>query len=390
MLLRIILPFVFVVASIFGAMTLMATAPVLEPNMPEPVATTVRVISAEPMSMQLTVTSQGTVAPNTESELIPEVTGRVVWMSPALVNGGYFNAGDELIRVDDKDYRTGAQRAKASLARARAEHEHASFENDRFQSLVKRQLASRSQAENAVRTLRVAQAVLAEAQANAEQAQRDIDRTSIRAPFTGLVRKESVDIGQFLSRGQSIATLYASKEAEVRLPIADRQLAFLNLPVTHRGELPKELQPKVTLRAEYAGQDMVWEGHIVRLEAAIDTSSRMVHVVARVDNASQAAPLSVGLFVNAEIEGLLVDDVIQLPRQALRNGNRVLVVDEDNRLRYREIKTLRMYEDNVLVKSGLAAGERVCISPLQTPIDGMQVRTDEMVSDSLDSPDIAG
>ncbi len=109
MLSRIILPFVFVIISIFGAMTLMATAPVLEPNMPEPVATTVRVISAEPMSMQLTVTSQGTVAPNTESELIPEVTGRVVWMSPALVNGGYFNAGDELIRVDDKDYRTGVQ-----------------------------------------------------------------------------------------------------------------------------------------------------------------------------------------------------------------------------------------------------------------------------------------
>lgn len=394
MFLRIILPFVFVAISIFGAMTLMATAPVLEPNMPEPVATTVRVINAEPKSMQLTVTSQGTVAPNTESELIPEVTGRVVWMSPALVNGGYFNLGDELVRVDDEDYRTAAQRAKASLARARAEHEHASFENDRFQSLVKRQLASRSQAENAVRTLRVAQAVLAEAQANARQAQRDIERTSIRAPFTGLVRKESVDIGQFLSRGQSIATLYASNEAEIRLPIADRQLAFLNLPVSHRGELPKELQPKVTLRAEYAGQNMTWTGHIVRLEAAIDTNSRMVHVVARVENASQAAPLSVGLFVNAEIEGLQVEDVIQLPREALRNGNQVMIVDEDNRLRYREIETIRLYEDNVLVKSGLSAGERVCISPLQTPVDGMQVRVNARinaeVSEPIDNSDISG
>ncbi len=379
---RIAIPFLIVAASVFGAMTLMATAPVVEPNMPEPVATTVRVVAVEPKTMQLTVSSQGTVVPNTESQLIPEVSGRVVWMSSALVNGGYFNAGDVLVRVEAKDYETNLRRAKATLSRARAEHEHASYEYQRFQSLEQRQLASRSQSEGALRALRVAKAALAEAKANKEQAQRDVERTSIRAPFTGLVRQESVDIGQFITRGASIATLYASNDAEVRLPIADRQLAFLNLPVGHRGELPEAQQPAVTLRAEYAGRQMEWQGHIVRTEAQIDTASRMVHVIARVDNAAQAAPLNVGLFVNAEIEGLEVENVVELPRQALRNGNRVMIVDADSRLRYRDIEPLRLVKDNVLVRSGLQAGERVCISPLQTPVDGMVVQTNPVVTAS--------
>ena len=99
----------------------------------------------------------------------------------------------------------------------------------------------------------------------------------------------------------------------------------------------------------------------------------MVHVIARVINEDQVVPLSVGLFVKADIEGLLVDDVVVLPRNALRTGNRVLVVDDDNKLRFREIETLRFYHDDVFIKAGLQPGERVCISPMQTPIEGMTV-----------------
>ena len=154
------------------------------------------------------------------------------------------------------------------------------------------------------------------------------------------------------------ATIYASDQAEVRLPIADRQLAFLNLPVGHRGELPLDQQPNVRLSAEYAGQKLEWNGKIVRTEAQIDTSSRMVHVIARVANEDQVLPLSVGLFVNADIEGLLVDEVVVLPRNALRSGGRVLVVDEENKLCFREIETLRFYQDDVLIKAGLQPGER--------------------------------
>lgn len=368
-----IIPGVIIVIFLFGAMTLMATAPVLEPAPMAPVTSTVRVQAVEPEVVQLKVHSQGTVMPSTESQLIPEVSGRIVWMSPKLVAGGYFDEGEVLARVDRVDYKNKADRAKASLTRAQAEQQHAKFEYQRLRSLEKRQLTSRSQLENALRALRVADAALQDANVNFDQATQDLERTEITAPFTGLVRSENVDIGQFISRGSAIATLYASDLAEVRLPIADRQLAFLNLPPTLRGELPETMQPNVTLTTEYAGRQLTWQGKIVRTEAEIDISSRMVQLVARVPNTNEGTPLSVGLFVEAEIEGLSAENIVVLPRAALRNDNQVLVVDEENKLRFRPIETLRLYQDNVLVAGGLDQGERVCVSPIQTPIDGMTV-----------------
>ena len=294
-------------------------------------------------------------------------------MSPKLVAGGYFAEGETLARVDALDYKNTQDRAQATMVRAEAEQQHARFEFQRLKSLAERKLVSRSQLENALRASRVADAALKDARVNFEQARQNLERTEIKAPFTGLVRSENVDIGQFISRGSPIATLYASDQVEVRLPIADRQLAFLNLPPTLRGELPTELQPNVTLETEYAGQRLVWEGKIVRTEAEIDISSRMVQLVARVDQAKNTAPLAVGLFVEAEIEGLSAEDIYVLPRSALRNDNQVLVVDADNKLNFRSIDTLRLYQDNVLIREGLNAGDKVCISPIQTAIEGMSV-----------------
>jgi len=368
-----IIPLIIVVVFIFGAAGLMATAPVLEPTAKKPVPTTVRIVEVEPKAVRLMVNSQGSVMPSTESQLIPEVSGRVVWMSPNLVAGGYFTEGQVLVRVDDVDYRNSLERAQATLERAEAEEQHARYEYQRLESLAERNLTSRSQLENSLRAQRVAGANLRDARANYEQAQESLDRTQISAPFTGLVRSEAVDIGQFISRGSAIATLYASGQVEVRLPIADRQLAFLDLLPTLRGELPEGLRPKVTLTTEYAGQQLVWQGEIVRTEAEIDVSSRMVQLVARVPNIDGQTPLTVGLFVNAKIEGLLAEDIVTLPRSALRNNGQVLVVDSDNKLQFRTIKQLRLYQDNVLVKSGLSRGERVCLSPLQTAIEGMTV-----------------
>ena len=358
---------------LFLAATLLATAPVLEPSTIEKLATTVRVVEIQPKSVQLKVNSQGSVMPSTESQLIPEVSGRVYWMSPNLVAGGYFDDQETLIRVDDTDYKTKLDRAQANLTRAEAEQQHNEFEYLRMQSLVKRNLVSRSQLENALRAFRVAQASLQEATANFSQAEKDLARTQIKAPFAGLVRAENVDIGQFVSRGNPIATIYAGNQVEVRLPIADRQLAFLNIPVSVRGEIPKESQPDVTLTAEYAGQTLQWQGSIVRSEAEIDVSSRMVQLVARVESNSNPVPLTIGLFVTAEIQGLAANNIVVLPREALRNNNQVLVVDEDNKLRFRKISMLRLYQDDLLIKGGLNAGEIVCISPIQTVIEGMIV-----------------
>ena len=368
-----VIPTAIVLLFLSVAATLMATAPVLEPANDTPTPLTVRVRTIETESIELKVHSQGSVAPSTVSQLIPEVSGRVTWTSPSLVAGGFFEAGQELARIDDLDYRNAQDRANAALKRATAEVEHAKYEYRRLRSLAERKLVSRSALENGLRAYRVTQATFEDAQANSEQAQENVKRTVLRAPFTGLVRSENIDIGQFASRGQAIATLYANDVVEVRLPIADRQLAFLNLPPLRNGNFPKDMQPTVKLSADYGGQVRQWFGKIVRAEAEIDTSSRMVHLVARVESSKDSQDLSVGLFVTAEIAGLAVENIVRLPRSAIRNDNQVLVVDTENRLRFRDIQPLRLYRDNVLINAGLNPGERVCISTVQTAIDGMAV-----------------
>jgi RND family efflux transporter MFP subunit len=213
-----------------------------------------------------------------------------------------------------------------------------------------------------------------------EQAERDLARTEVRAPFDGRVRDERVDVGQFVSRGVSVGTLYAVDFAEVRLPVPDEELAFLDLPLVWPGELPAGEGPEVRLVARFGGDEHEWLGRVVRTEGEIDPRSRMVHVVARVEDpygrraAAGRPPLAVGLFVQAHIRGKLARAVALLPRAALRESGQVLVVDAAGRLRFRDVDVLRAQRDEVVIRAGLADGERVSLSPLTTVVDGMRVR----------------
>jgi RND family efflux transporter MFP subunit len=365
-----VLFFAFIVA--YG---LVKTAPKPEQVEPEEIATSVRALEIERARVRLEVVSQGSVVPHTQSELIPEVSGRVKWASPNLVSGGYFEKDEVLLRLDDRDHRSAVARGQAALARARAEEELARYEWQRREELVKKKLTSQSSLESVLRNHRIAEASLQDARIALEQAQRDLWRTEIRAPYDGLVRTERVDVGQYVSRGQSIAAIYAGDSVEIRLPVADRQLAYLDLPLGHRGEINDDTAPEVILFTDYGGQHYEWQGKLVRTEAEIDSRSRMVTAVVRVRSSENTGQpeLPIGLFVNARIQGRWADDVVTLPRAALRNQNQVLIIDDEDRLRFREISVMRFENDNVLVSSGLETGEVVNISPIQTVIDGMRV-----------------
>ena len=127
MIRKFVIPGAVVLVSILGAVTLLATSPELVPAAAQPVPTAVRALEVAPAPIQLTVHSQGTVVPNIESDLIPEVSGRVVKMSPNLVAGGYFQKGDLLLELDAEDYQTAVQRARSTLTRAEAEPAIRSF-----------------------------------------------------------------------------------------------------------------------------------------------------------------------------------------------------------------------------------------------------------------------
>ena len=225
-----------------------------------------------------------------------------------------------------------------------------------------------------------AEAALASAQASLEKAKLDLKRTKIYAPYAGRVRTKSVDVGQFVNRGTGIALIYAVDFVEVRLPIPDEQAAFLNLPLSYRGEKVRKAGPGVLLHTRFAGKEHTWRGRIVRTEGEIDAKSRMIHAIAQVENPygrgkyADRPPLAVGMFVEAEILGKRASSIVVLPRTVLRSKDTVLVVDKEKRLRFRRVDILRTDQEEVMLSQGLSEGERVCISPMETPVEGMKVR----------------
>lgn len=372
---KVLYPILMLVAGLGLAVLIGTNKPELQPQPYEPAPPTVRVTAVMAGVEYLSVNSQGTVQPRSQSELIPEVSGRVTWMSQSLVSGGAFKSGDILLRIDDADYLTLVKRGEAVAKRTEVEHNHASDELERMVSLHQRQLASQQLLDNARRTARVAEANLVEATASLSQARRDLARTELKAPFDGLVRNEHVDLGQFLTRGQSIGTIYATDYVEVRLPISADQLSYLGIPVSTRGQIPEPLRPPVTIVSDFGDTQLLWEGELVRMEAEIDERSRMVYGVSRlhIEESEDTPILPVGMFVQADIRGRKVENVIRLPRSAMRDDNQVLVVDEQNRLHFRQISLLRLEHDEILVSGGLSNGELVCLSPMQTVVDGMLV-----------------
>ncbi len=377
---KVVLPILVLLAALAGAAVMVAARPEIETRPPDVQAPLVRVVTAEPRDVRLSVRTHGTVAPRTESNLVPEVGGRVVWVSPALASGGFFSAGEPLLRLDQTDYRLRVERAEAALTSARSQAGLTARNRARSDQLAREGLMAPTTREDAEHAAAAAAAAVRDAEAALAQARRDLERTTLVAPYDGRVREEQVDVGQFVDRGASLAKLYAVDYAEVRLPVPDADLAFLDLALDHRGRAPSGAGPAVVLTARFAGQVHRWHGRIVRTEGELDPQSRMVYAVARVDDPYRAdaadtrPPLAVGMFVEAEILGRDVAAVVTLPRAALRGADRVLLVDGQNRLRERAVTVLRADGEQVLVSAGLEAGERVCVSPLETAVDGLLVR----------------
>lgn len=344
----------------------------------EPRAPLVPVVEAITGTLQLEVRAQGTVEPETETDLVLEVAGRVVWTAPEFRAGGYFRAGDPLLRLDRRDAEAALERARAAVQRAGSQHALAVATLKRRRTLRGAGATSRAALDEAESRERVAAANLREARAVGDQAALDLERTEILAPFDGRVRERHLAAGQFAGRGTSAARIYASEALLVRLPIANRELAYLSLPL---GPEPHaETQPVVTLEGYFAGQRRRFRGRIVRTEGALDPKTRMVVAVARVGLASSgvsesaAAELPIGLFVDATIAGRVIEGVIELPRGALSGEDQVWIVDEQSKVRSRRVEVLRADGERVWIASGIEAGERVAVRVHGLLTEGMEVR----------------
>jgi len=325
----------------------------------------VNVIHLETMSTNFEVRSQGTVRPRTETIVSAEISGTITEISPKFVAGGVFQRDEVLMRIDPTNYIVGLKQAEAIVKQRQIE-----FDGAR---------TLRSQGYRAESELASAAAALATAEANQVRAELNLERTFIRLPYEGIVRAKETDLGQFVNLGSRLGVVFATDYAEVRLPLTDDDLAFVEMPnaaaITATGGVDG---PAVILSANRKGKPTEWPAVIIRTEGVVDENSRVTYAVARVADpyrlhtAGESLPM--GTFVGALIEGTSAASVIRVPRGIVRGSDELIFVDDENQLRIRRVSIVRSDANFVYIDSGAAPGDRVVSTALSTPVNGMLVR----------------
>ncbi len=333
----------------------------------------VDVIKVEQKTVSLNLPSYGVVTPKNKTQLVTEVKGRLLTISPNFVAGGVVKKGEQLAAIEPSDYEADLNQAQASLAQAQAalEEEIARGEvakNDwkGYDGGLPPELGLR------LPQLKKEQANVKFAQASLARAKRNLERTVIRAPFEGIIKTRIVDLGQYVTLGTNLGELYDTRIAEIRLPLANNDLAYL--------ESVDKPDTQVTLSASLAGKNVTWTGDIIRSEGVIDAENRMVYLVAEIKDPylregrkEGQLPLKYGSFVTAIIKGRTVDGIVQLPRHIVRNGQ-VAVISADNIVEVREVNVVRTDVNNVYIKDSLQDGERVSLTKLTNISSGQLVK----------------
>ena len=382
--LRLLLPVGILAGGVGLLVLLVVTKPQAERRSPPEIVPKVETTTLQPEPYTVEIETQGTVRARTQSTLIPEVSGKVVEVAPRFREGGFFSKGDLLLQIDDSDYAAAVTLAEADVAEARLRLAEEEAQNRQAQEDWQR-LGNKGAPDDLVLRrpqLAVARANLAAAEAQLMQARRNLERTTIRAPYDGRVLEKDVDVGQVVSPGTTLATVYAVDYAELRLPLTTAEYDLLDLPLPRRGasavSTEAHRQIPVLLQTRFGQREVTWQGRIVRVEGAIDTGSRQVHVIAQVDDPYGVAhkePLKVGLFVEAVIQGRTFEDVYRLPRTALREGKYVLTITEDDRLHRVAVDPLWTTAREVVFRDPeIEPGTMASLTQLALAVDGMEVR----------------
>ncbi len=362
-----------------GFLALTASKPQLKRTQPPVPVPVVRVHSITTGPRAIVVRGEGTVRPLREIELVPQVGGNIVYVSPVLIDGGEYKKGDVLMRIDPQDYRLAVTLAEAQVkdseSRLRVAEEEAASSIEEWQLLYQSSKKSDREIPPLVAKepqLAAAKARLAADRADLQKAKLNLERTELRAPFDGRVSEERIDIGQYVAPGRALANLYSTRAAEIVVPFDDESLFWFDVPGFTPGN--GDGSP-VKVIARIAGRDRSWSGKIMRAEGKLDERTRMINVAVRVENPyATKPPLVAGLFVTVEITGHTIEDAAVIPRSALRENNTVWVVDDSGRLTFREVEVARLETNQVILRSGLTDGDQVVTSGLRAVTDGMQVR----------------
>lgn len=389
---------IFLGSIAISALIVAKPKPTPQPPEEKPAHIAVSVIEAEPATARLAVTTQGTVEPKREIDLVAQVSGQIVSVDSAFATGGFFNQQQQLIQIDDRDYQVALLNAEARLADAQrrlAEEEGLALQAKREWRELDNQNANNLFMRKP--QLAAAKANLKFAEADLKMAQLNLERTRITVPFDGRVKQIYADVGQFVSAGNRLATVYDSAVFEVRLPLTEKQAALVQLPLTQGsvGAHRPEKQPAVTISGQVAGTAHQWQGRLTRTDAFVDANSRMYFAIAEVPNAFSTAsangpaplPILPGLFVEAIIEGKELANIIQLPRSALFQRNQVLSLDSAQKTVNHTVEVLRKSETHVWVRAQLSDKTLITLEKQALTPAGTQVVP--LLSTGQRSPSVA-
>lgn len=321
--------------------------------------------------IQLVVQTQGEVRPRTEIDLVPEVGGKIVYVSPKFIEGGIFRKGDTLIQIDEADYNVAVIRAESSVARAQQVLVREKAESE----IAKKDWAELGTGPASDLTLRKpqmleAQAGLQSAQADLQNAKIQLSRTKVRAPFNGRVRTKGSDIGQYVNPGSRLGRIFSTDIMEVRLPLTDNDLSKVDLPIAFVAK-DRSSAFDVKLSATIGGKHQTWPGKIMRTDSTYDTQTRALFAIAEVfdpygKGASETGvPLAPGLFVDAEVLGRKHTGVVIISRDGLRPENKVFVAKEDGTAEARTATVLDSTMDSAYITNGVETGEMIILSPVE-------------------------
>lgn len=331
-------------------------------------------------TLAIPVQAQGSVTPLRETSLQAEVSGRIIDVAENFLVGGFIAANEVILRIDPSDYETQVLRTKAALKSAESnlaqEKGRAEVAKQEWKRLPKGSQRSQEATDLYLRKpqLAQAQAQLLAAQADLDTATDNLERTVIKAPYAALIRVKHSELGQFVGVGTPLAEIFSIDQAEVRLPIPQSKLEYLDSP----GVQGYQQNTQIDLYTDVAGKLKHWRATLHRTEGVFDERSRVLYTVARIDDPyalknPTGEILRMGTFVNANIRGRALPDLIVLPRYVLRAGNLLWVIDKDNILRNRQVSVLRTGSDQIYVTAGLDDGETVCLTLLDSSFTGATV-----------------
>lgn len=338
--------------------------------------------------LDFTIIAQGEVRPQRELVVAPQVSGRIAFVSPDFIDGGFIRRGQVLVRLEDADFRlaviraqSGVASAEQRLAREEAEAEIARMDLENLGITDSSPLARREP------QLAEAQASLESAKAQLADAELALRRTAVVAPFDGRVREENVDVGQFASPGQSLGRVFATDIVEVALPITDDQLGQLGLPLAF-AESANAKGPEVVFSAAVAGQQRQWYGRVTRTSAAVNAQTRLINVIAELNDpygagSDEGAPMAPGLFVSAEVAGTKVEGLLKAPRSAIRGGDNIFIGEpEAGELRIYQVDLVHSSPDGAWFRSDqVEVGDLAIVSPIRGSNDGMSITILERLED---------